>query len=194
MAEEEILGEEEATREGGEDTESGGGLFDFSGGMFDSLLVRILLGAIVLVLVVLMSIGVSIWAVEEYMKGNSANEAGEVKAQQRSGRQQSPLRTFDLENDFIITKKDPRTGRTRTLKLHIKLAYNKANAGVKSELSARKDQIRDMVYGVLGSRNVEQLNYKNKQDLQDELVSEINKLLTSGNRIQQVYFTNYVYQ
>lgn len=192
MAEEEILGEEEATQDSGED--EGGGMFDFAGGLLDSLVVRILLGAIVLVLMVLISIGISIWAVERYLQGTEAKPEGQVKAQQRAGQQQAPLKAIDLEEDFIITKQDPRTGRTRTFKVHIQLAYNQDNAGVKSEIQARIPQIRDLIYGVIGNKNAEQLGYEHKRELQDDLLSEINKLLTSGNRIQAVYFTNMVYQ
>ena len=54
MAEEEVLGEEEATATEEEESSSdgGGGLFDFSGGLMDSLAVKLLAGAIVLIAII----------------------------------------------------------------------------------------------------------------------------------------------
>lgn len=194
MAEEEVLGEEEEIQEAEDEEAAGGGLMDFTGGLMDSFIVKVLMGAIALVAVVLLVIFVTYWTTNTLWMGTQPSDQGEVSEQQPGALQHNPYQTFSFENDFIITKQDPRTGRTRTLKLSIVLAFNSENAGAQSELQKRKAQIRDLVYGVLGGMNVEELGYENKQAIQDKLVSEINKKLTGGNRIQDVYFSDYVFQ
>jgi flagellar basal body-associated protein FliL len=194
MAEEEVLGEEEPMEEEGEEEEGeGGGVMDFAGGMFSSFVVKVLLGAIGLVAVVLMVVFITYWTSNTLLMGSQPDQEGQVSQEQPGTLQQSPMQTYALENDFIITKQDPR-GRTRTLKLKIVLAFNSENAGVQGELKKREPQIRDLIYGELGSMRVEKMGYENKQEIQDRLVSEINKILTSGNRIQDVYFSDYVFQ
>jgi flagellar basal body-associated protein FliL len=193
MAEEEVLGEEEPMEEEEEEKEEGGGLMDFAGGMFSSFVIKILLGAIGLVAVVLMVVFITYWTSNTLLMGSQPDQEGEVSQEQPGTLQQSPMQTFKLEEDFIITKTDPR-GRSRTLKLKIVLAFNQKNTGVSRELEKRTPQIRDLIYGQLGSMQVEEMGYENKQKIQDNLVSEINKILTSGNRIQDVYFSDYVFQ
>lgn len=194
MAEEEVLGEDDAVQEEGQDEDDGGaGLLDFTGGLLSSFVVKILLGAIGLVAVVLMVIGITYWTSNTLLMGSQPDQQGEVSQEQPGTLQQNPYQTYTLEEDFVITKTDPR-GRTRTLKLKIVLAFNQENAAVKGELEKRRPQIRDLIYGELGAMQVEDLGYANKQALQDRLVSEINKILTSGNRIQDIYFSNYVFQ
>lgn len=195
MAEEEVLGDEEEMQEAEEDegVAAGGGLMDV-GGLMDSFIVKILMGAIALIAVVLLVVFVTYWTTNTLWMGTKPNNQSEVTEQQPGALSHNPYQTFSFENDFIITKQDPRTGRTRTLKLQIVLAFNSENAGVQSELKKRTAQIRDLIYGVLGGLPVEKLGYENKQQLQDKLVSEINKKLTGGNRIQDVYFSDYVFQ
>lgn len=195
MAEEEVLGEEDAVQDETQDEDEGGGagLLDFTGGLLSSFVVKVLLGAIGLVAVVLMVIGITYWTSNTLLMGTQPDQEGEVSQEQPGSLQQNPFQTYELEEDFVLTKTDPR-GRTRTLKLKIVLAYNQENASVQGELEKRRAQIRDLIYGELGSMQVEDLGYANKQQLQDRLVSEINKILTSGNRIQDIYFSNYVFQ
>lgn len=194
MAEEEVLGEEEPMEEEGEEEEGeGGGMMDFAGGIFSSFVVKVLLGAIGLVAVVLMVVFITYWTSNTLLMGSQPDQEGEVSQKQPGNLQQNPMQTYELEGDFIITKQDPR-GRSRTLKLKIVLAFNSENSGVQGELKKREPQIRDLIYGELGSLRVEEMGYENKQEIQDRLVSEINKILTSGNRIQDVYFADYVFQ
>lgn len=194
MAEEEVLGDEDAAQEEGEDEAAGGGLMDFTGGLMSSFVMKILLGSIGLVAVILLVIGITYWTTNTVLMGSQADEEGQVSQEQPGTLETDPYNTFNLEQDFIITKSDPRTGRTRTLKIKVVLAFNQENVGVKSELKKRSAQIRDLIYGVLGRKPVEELGYDKKQKLQDKIVSEVNKILTSGNRIQDVYFSNYVFQ
>ncbi|MFB6344708.1 MAG: flagellar basal body-associated protein FliL [bacterium] len=194
MAEEEVLGEEEELQEEEGEEQEGGGMLDFTGGLMDSFVVKILMGAIALVAVVLLVVFVTYWTTNTLWMGTQPGKEQEVAEEQPGALQHNPYQTYSFENDFIITKQDPRTGRTRTLKVAIVLAFNDENAAVKGELKKRKAQIRDLIYGLLGQMNIEQLGYSNKQKIQDKLVSEINKKLTSGNRIQDIYFSNYVFQ
>ncbi len=194
MAEEEVLGEEEPMEgEAGEEEDGGGGIMDFASGMFSSFLVKILLGAIGLVAVALMVVLITYYTSSTLLMGTQPDQEGEVSQEQPGSLQQNPMQTYELEGEFIITKQDPR-GRNRTLKLTIILAFNQENAAVKNELKKRTPQIRDLIYGKLGSLRVEEMGYDKKQQIQDMLVSEINKILTSGNRIQDIYFSDYVFQ
>lgn len=198
--EEEVLGEEEATAEEEESGGGGGGglgdLLDFSGGVMDSMVVKLLVGSIVLVAIILVVIGITNWTLQNIMeptKPGSSEE--EVSASESSGDQSDPLKTLNLENDFIITKQQPRSGRMHTVKVHIQLAFGSDGASeISGELQKRLPQIRDRIYGILGSKEIEELSYRNKQKLQDELRVEINKLLMTSYRVQDIYFTDFVIQ
>jgi flagellar basal body-associated protein FliL len=198
MPEEEVLGEDDATQEQDaddgtdEEDEGGGGLLSFAGGL-NSTMVRIILGAIGVVALVFITIGVSYWTMQTWFL-NSQPEQGNQQQQQDMGTAQEPYQQFALEDDFIITKQMPGTGRPRTLKVSVVLAFNQENAPVQQELDQRRAQIRDRIFQILGQKNAEELGYENMQGLKDELVNEINKMLTSQYRIQAVYFNNYVYQ
>ncbi len=194
--EEEVLSEEEATAE---EEEGGGGLgdlLDFSGGLMDSLVIKILIGAIVLVAIVLIVVGITNWTLKNIMKPTKpGSEDKKVSASEASGGPSEPLQTMNLTKDFIITKQNPRSGRMHTVKIHIYLAFGSEGAGdLRSELKARKPEIRDRIFGILGSKEIEKLTYRNKQNLQDELRAELNKLLSTNYRIQDVYFTDFVIQ
>jgi flagellar basal body-associated protein FliL len=193
MAEEEVLGDEDAVQEEEDQEEGGGGFMDFTGGLLSSFVIKVLLGAIGLVAVIILVVFVTYWTANSFLMGTQPSEQ-KVTQEKPGAIQREPYKTFDLKNDFIITKTDPRTGRTKTLKLHLVLAFTQDNAAVKSELKNRKAQIRDLIYGVLGSMPVDELGYDDKQSIQDRLVSEINKILTSGNRIEDVYFSSFVFQ
>lgn len=195
MAEEEVLGEENATEElddeSGDEAEGGGGLLGFVGGM-NSSIIRILLGAIGVVILIFITVGVSYWTMQTWFL---SSEPEQNQSQQKTpGVAEEPYQEFVLENDFIITKQMPGSGRTRTLKVNIVIAFNSENSGVTTELKQRKSQIRSRIFEILGNKNAEELGYDNMQDLRDELTNEINKMLTRGNRISTVYFNNYVYQ
>lgn len=199
MPEEEVLGEDDATQEqepGGDDGDEGdegGGLMSFAGGL-NSTMVRILLGAIGVVALVFITIGVSYWTMQTWFLSSESQQNQQQQQESAPGTSEEPFQQFALEDDFIITKQMPGSGRTRTLKVSVVLAFNQENAPVKQELEDRRAQIRDQIFQILGSRNAEELGYDNMQSLKDELVNEINKMLTSQNRIQAVYFDNYVYQ
>lgn len=202
MPEEEVLGEEDATQEqegeeaGGDEEQEGGGaggLMSMAGGL-NSTVVRIILGAIGIVALVFITIGVSYWTMKTWFLSSEPQQNQQEQQQQAPGASEDPYQEFALENDFIITKQMPGSGRTRTLKVSIVLAFNQENASVKTELEKRKSQIRDRIFQILGRKNAEELGYGNMQSLKDELVNEINKMLTGGNRIQAVFFNNYVYQ
>ncbi|MFB6354931.1 MAG: flagellar basal body-associated protein FliL [bacterium] len=197
MPEEEVLGEEDAVQEEVDDTgddegEGGmGGLFSLEGGL-NSTLVQILLGTIGVVALVFIVIGAVWWTNSVMVSNTKPEEEKSVEKKRTAG--QEPLKYFPLKNDFVITKQTP-SGRTRTLKASIYLAFPADQAStVKSELKARKPQIRDLITGILGSKNVEELRYDNRQQLKDEIVNEVNKILTRGGRVQKVFFNEYVFQ
>jgi len=195
MAEEEVLGEDDATQDGeAEDSEGegdGGGLLGFVGGM-NSTMIRILMGAIGVVALIFITVGVSYWTMQTWFLNSEPEQ--EQNQQQTPGVNEEPYQQFEMENDFIITKEVPGSNRTRTLKIDLVIAFNQENASVSNELEQRKSQIRSRIFQILGNKNAEQLGYDNMQDLRDELTNEINKMLTTGYRISTVYFNNYVYQ
>ncbi len=198
MAEEEVLGEEEATATEEEESSSdgGGGLFDFSGGLMDSLAVKLLAGAIVLIAIILIVIGITNYVMEAWMVSSQPGKESEVSTSGPERRTRDPYATFEMENDFIVSKENPRTSRKKTLKLHIFLAFNPESGAseLKTELAARKPQIRDQIYSILGSKSYERLSYEYQQELKDEIVSEVNKLLRTDYRVQEVFFSEFVVQ
>ncbi len=199
MPEEEVLGEEEATTEEETTDESGGGgiggLLDFSGGMMDSLVVKILTGAIVLVAIVLIVIGVSHYMMEALLVGTTPGpDNGDVEtAEPAAGRE--PMATMELEGDFIISKENPRTNRMRTMQITIHLGFRRAGASaLRSELQDRMPQVRDRIYSILGAKSYEELGYENLPELKDEIRTEINTLLVSEYRVQEVFFSDLMIQ
>ena len=198
MPEEEILGEEEATAadEEEESAGGGGGLLDLGGMGMDSMAVKILLGAIVIVAIIVVVIFITNYVLEAWMVGTQPRDDSDVSETTPDRRTRDPYATMELAQDFIISKENPRTGRTRTMKVRIFLAFNPGRGvgALRSELDARMPQIRDRIYGILGRKSYEELDYAYKQELQDEIVSEINRLLTTDYRIQEVFFSEFVIQ
>ncbi|MGM0380896.1 MAG: flagellar basal body-associated FliL family protein [bacterium] len=199
MPEEEVLGEEEATAEetGEQEADGGGagGLLDFSDGLMDSLAVKLLTGAIVLVAIVLIVIGVSHYMMESMLTGTSPQQesGGEVESEEPGGGRE-PMNTMKLENDFMISKENPRTNRMRTLKITIHLGFREGAGALTSELEERMPQIRDRIYSILGNKSFEELNYENMSSLKDEIRTEINTLLVSEYRVQEVFFSELMIQ
>ncbi len=198
MAEEEVLGEEEATAEEESTEESEGGglgsLLDFGGGMMDSMVVKLLTGAIVLVAIVLIVIGVSHYMMEALLVGTTpGREDPEVDtAQPTAGRE--PMETMELEGDFMVAKENPRTNRMRTIKITIHLGFRDGASALRAELQSRMPQIRDRIYSILGSKSYEELDYENLPDLKDDIRTEINTLLVSEYRVQEVFFSDLMIQ
>ncbi|GEM_PF-5036106 len=196
--EEEVLGEEEATATEDEDSGGGGGLsglFDFSGGLLDSFVIKILVGAIAVVAVVLIVVFVTNWTLENIMMGTdpeaTAAEADEdIDDEVAAG----PLETMALD-EFILTRRDPRSGRMHTFQIEMYLAFNpEGERALREELDKRRAQVRDRIYSVLGAREVEELDYAYQDQIKDDLIVELNRILQTRHRIQEIYFTQFVIQ
>ncbi len=193
--EEEILGAED----NGDRRKSGvlGGmssLFDLSGNLFNSFVVKILIAAIVIVAIVLIAFFVTNWTLENIMRGTDPTLDRQEDEGRVDDRAAGPLRTLELEQ-FIITRQDPRTGRRHTFQLRMHLAYNpEAERELRPELENRMPQIRDRIYSILGRKEIDELDYRNQQALKDDLEVELNRLLQTSYRIQDIYFTEFVIQ
>ena len=198
--EEEVLGEEEATTTEDEGGGGGGGfdlggLFDFSGGLLDSFVIKILVGAIAVVAVVLIVVFVTNWTLENIMMGTDPEaEAAEEEDVERDDVAAGPLETMALD-EFILTRRDPRSGRINTFQIEMYLAFNpEGERALREELGQRRAQIRDKIYSILGARDVEELDYAYQDQIKDDLIVELNRLLQTRHRIQDIYFTEYVIQ
>ncbi len=194
--EEEILGQD---ADNGRDSSKGvlgglGGLFDFSGNLMDSFLPKLLIAAIGIVAIILIVIFITDWTLGNIMLGTDPAMDLQEDEARVDDRASGPLRTLALEQ-FIITREDPRTGRRRTYQIEMHLAFNpEADRELRPELENRMPQIRDRIYTILGRKEVDELEYRNHQALKDDLEVELNRLLQTSYRIQDIYFTDYVIQ
>jgi flagellar basal body-associated protein FliL len=66
------------------------------------------------------------------------------------------------------------------------LGYEKGNIKLVTELNEKTPSIRNIILQQLSRKKADELNFKNMQILEQELLVEINKLLTKG-KLQSVY-------
>lgn len=160
---------------------------DMAGGLMDSFIVKILIASIIGVAVLLAVVGASYWTYTQMIQGTQVEEEDD-----ELGQTTEPLQTHQLGNEFIITKRGD--DGSLTIRASITFAYDSQNQQVVQELKNRSDQIRSRIFRVLGEKSAEELQYRNLENLEEEIRSEVNELLTSGFRIQAVYMRDYVVQ
>lgn len=99
-----------------------------------------------------------------------------------------PYNYWQFRSEIVVTVGMTESGDPVTVHLRPVLAYNEENSAVKLELERRRMQLKNVVVNALASQSVETIRKQQYQLLQDLLTSEVNKTLTSGGRIQAVYF------
>ena len=100
-----------------------------------------------------------------------------------------PLASFDLKS-FSINTSD--IEEKHFVKVNIFLGYDEGRQDIQSELNSRKEQLRDIVISIIGSKKYSDLNTQDKiEQLKEEIKRKINNIMRVG-KIKAVYFTEFV--
>jgi len=96
---------------------------------------------------------------------------------------------FGLDKFIVNLASD---GGSRYLRTSINLELSSEE--FQAEVEKKKPLIRDIIIKVLSAKSYEEIStIRGKENLKDELVSELNKIFTDGN-IQNIFFTEFVIQ
>ncbi len=100
-----------------------------------------------------------------------------------------PLNYFDMR-DFSINTSD--IDEPHFVKLTISLGYEALTVELQTELGARRQELRDIVISVVGSKKFSDLNTQDKRnELKKDLLKRINDVLING-QITGIAFTEFV--
>ncbi len=103
-----------------------------------------------------------------------------------------PLDTFELTEDFKVNTAD--TGETHFIKLRLSFGFEPGNAGLATEIAARKPQLRNIINLILAGKKKEQLSTVQDQlDLREEIKASVNHIMSEG-KISEVYFNEFIVQ
>lgn len=100
-----------------------------------------------------------------------------------------PLTIFPL-GDFKVNTAD--IDETHFVRLTLSLGYNIENKKLQTELASRKTEMRDIVLGILNSKEKSDLDSDVEKDrLKDEIMKAINNVLRDGE-VEAVYYDEFV--
>ncbi|MFW6138142.1 MAG: flagellar basal body-associated FliL family protein [Spirochaetota bacterium] len=100
-----------------------------------------------------------------------------------------PLMYFEMQG-FSINTND--VDEQHFLKITLALGYSQGSMELQSELNRRRPQLRDIVISVVGEKEYEDLNTKDKREkLKEEIKNRINEVLMNG-KIEHVAYTEFV--
>lgn len=168
----------EGTDEDVQAVSGGGGALQ---NIFKSRLARILGYSVVAILL----IGISV-ALAVFISRNMTTRQLKEQDARGLGRKESPLSTFGL-NEFKLSTADK--DESHFVRLAISLGYKQGDMKIASELSARRDQIRDIINAIIMRSKKTDIDEWNEQIQLKELIKEtINQKLQDGE-IQEVFFT-----
>ncbi|MCS6839120.1 MAG: flagellar basal body-associated FliL family protein [Bdellovibrionaceae bacterium] len=116
---------------------------------------------------------------------------GELQTQKEEAAQkQKNERVFYQLKDFVVNLSGSR-GR-RIIKASIELELPNQNS--KNEVESLEAQIRDQIILILSSKNYEEIASKEgKEALRNEIKLALNPSLSDGNKILNIYFTEFIY-
>ena len=111
------------------------------------------------------------------------------------------LETFDLgsKNASNFKLVISQGGEQHNVLCSIQLGYSaeyakeKGEGSFSEELDKRKPQLREIVYRVLGSKKLEDLQYSNLTNIEEELELRMNEILEHG-KIADIMFEEYIIQ
>jgi flagellar FliL protein len=127
---------------------------------------------------------------EKSQPGIEAVIQGEIKTQadEKAVQEKSVKPIVQLET-FIVNLAGSR-GR-RVAKVSLELEMN--SIGAKSEIERRHAQVRDIIIMVLSSKTYEVVSSREgKEDLKKEIMDMINTFISVG-RVENVFFTEFIY-
>jgi len=98
-----------------------------------------------------------------------------------------------LDFKIVITDR----GEQHNVKCIISLGYNKdydlKGTEFRTELTDRLPMLREIVYKVLGTKTLEELQYKNLDRVEEELLARMNEVLEHGTLVD-IMFEEYIVQ
>ncbi|MBI4178476.1 flagellar basal body-associated FliL family protein [bacterium] len=154
--------------------------------LFSSLAV-VLIGIVVLVAYKVTSIQMDPYATDKPEKKAEERKYVPILDSVLLGTKETP--------DFKLVIID--RGEQHNVKCIIYLGYSKeyAEKGPQffDELKSRTPMLREIVYRVMGTKSFEELQYKNLDRIEEELVSKMNETLEHGS-IVDIQFNEYIVQ
>jgi len=118
-----------------------------------------------------------------------AKAEGGSKEGAKEGSKEGASNIYPLE-PFIVNIYDGQELRY----LKVKVEMEMATPGLKSELDTRMAPIRDAILVLLSTKTLQDIqDVQGKNQLKDEILTAVNKQITSG-KITKIYFTDFVVQ
>ena len=177
VEEEEKIGEDEEGEESGE--ESKPGFFSNIKARFGKILIYII-GAI---LIILISIGTSVWVGSRRGKKRELREIGGKMVIPPP----EPYANMDLGSFTINIPGDDAEPHFIRVKIH--LGYKERDMTLQAELSKRRIQIKDTINMIVSRKSMKELEKPaGKENLKIEIREQINQFLQSSSKIKAVYF------
>ncbi len=177
VEEEEKIGEDEEGEESGE--ESKPGFFSNIKARFGKILIYII-GAI---LIILISIGTSVWVGSRWGKKRELREIGGKMVIPPP----EPYANMDLGSFTINIPGDDAEPHFIRVKIH--LGYKERDMTLQAELSKRRIQIKDTINMIVSRKSMKELEKPaGKENLKIEIREQINQFLQSSSKIKAVYF------
>jgi flagellar FliL protein len=115
---------------------------------------------------------------------------GEHEAQEKEAHEEKAFvgKVVPLET-FIVNLAGSKGRRIAKVNMELELAGN----NVQEEIDKRKAQIRDIIIILLSGKTYDEVSTKDgKEKLREEIKDTVNAFLTKG-KIQNVYFTEFIY-
>ena len=119
--------------------------------------------------------------------------------EERSKKSYTTLSTFKLgskeNSDFkmVITDRGEQHNLKCTIYLGYSKDYDKKEPEFKKELEERIPMLREIVYRVMSGKSLEELQIRNMDRIEEELLSRINEVLEKGS-IVDIQFDEYIVQ
>ncbi len=120
--------------------------------------------------------------------------AGEKETSEKEGSERKDFvgKVIALET-FMVNLAESKGRRVAKVNMEIEIKDNEVEGKVTAEIEQRKAQIRDIIIIILSSKTYEQVSTnEGKDNLRNQIKDTINSFLTTG-RIQNVYFTEFIY-
>jgi flagellar protein FliL len=122
------------------------------------------------------------------VEAKSESGHGEGKGEAKGG-EAVAVSTYPLE-PFIVNIYDGQEIRY----LKMKVEFELANSGAKTELDAKVPPLRDAILILLTTKTMQEIqDLQGKNQLREQILGAVNKIVTAG-KVTKVYFTDFVVQ
>lgn len=138
---------------------------------------------------IIVAVVVSLVIMFIYVRASIANVSEEKYVTVRLKPKPKPLGIFNLD-DFKVNTAD--LDEPHFIRIKLNIGYDLNNKKLQTELSERKVQMRDIILGILNSKEKTDIDEeKEKERLKEEIKKAINNALIGGE-IEAVYYDEFV--